>query len=128
MYIQLNCSSSFAYMAAIHYATSEYQEARRLCLAILMDQISTEDKEKLNAGCLLFIDDVARIVGLCVLQKRITEDNLHHTNRRLYLDLRLSPEVFAQCLLVSSADRMSRQSDFYHDLSDSSFSMDVYMK
>src|SRR6218665_1853368 len=93
-----------------------------------MGQIPIEDKETLNAGCLLFIDDIARIVGLCVLQKKITEDNLHNTNRRLYLDLRLSPDVFAQYLSVLSAERMSRRSDFHHDLSDSFFSMDVYMK
>src|SRR6218665_211046 len=123
--------AALAYLAAIHYATSEYQEATRLCSAILMDQTSKEDREILNAGCLLFIDDVARIVGLCVLQIKITEDNLHYINRRLYLDLRLSPEVFAYYLLALSIERistLSRRSDFNHDLPDSSFYMDVYTK
>src|SRR6218665_1072145 len=118
--------AALAYLASIHYATSEYQEATRLCSAIQLNQTSKDNREMLNAGCLFFIDDVARIVGLCALHKRITEDNLHHTNRRLYLDLRISPEVFAQYLLVLSAERTSRW--FYHDLSDSSFSMDVYTK
>jgi len=122
--------AALAYLAAIHYAASEYEEATRLCSAVLMDQTSKEHKEILNAGCLLFIDDVARVAGLCVLHKRITdsEDNLHNTNRRLYLDLRHSPEVFAQYLSVLSAERTSRRSDFYQDLSDSYFYMDVYMK
>ena len=110
--------AALAYLAAIHYASSEYEEATRLCSAILMGQIPIEDKETLNAGCLLFIDDIARIVGLCVLQKKITEDNLHNTNRRLYLDLRLSPDVFAQYLSVLSAERMSKQSDIHHELPD----------
>jgi len=119
--------AALAYLAAIHYAASEYQEATRLCLAVLMDETSKEHEETLNAGCLLFIDDVARIVGLCVLQKRITEDHIRHTSRRLYLDLRLSPEVFAQYLSVLSAERISKRSDFYQHLSESSIPMDVYM-
>src|SRR6218665_2731284 len=34
--------AALAYLAAIHYAGSEYQEATRLCSAILMDQTSKE--------------------------------------------------------------------------------------
>src|SRR6218665_2359872 len=120
--------SALACLAALHFASSEYHEAARLCSAVFMGQTSKEDKESLNAGCLLFIDDVARIVGLCLLQKKITENNLYYANRRLYLDLRLSPEVFAQYILVLSAVRMPKQSLYYNDLSDSSFPMDVNLK
>src|SRR6218665_1607661 len=62
---------ALCYLAALHYANAEYQEAMSLCSAVLMT--SEEDKETLNAGCLLFVDDIARIVGLCVLHKKIAE-------------------------------------------------------
>jgi len=120
--------AAWSYLAALHFAAAEYQEARRLCSAVLVDQTSQEDKETLNAGCLLFMDDVARIVGLCVLHRKITEDNLYHINRPLYLDMRLTPETFAQYLLVLSDERMSRQSDLYHNVPDSFFSIDVNVK
>src|SRR6218665_969562 len=46
--------AALAYMAALHFATSEYPKALCLCSEVIM--ISEEDKETLNAGCLLFID------------------------------------------------------------------------
>src|SRR6218665_2590754 len=116
------------YLAALHFASSEYQEAIRFCSAVLVDQTSQENIESLNSGCLLFIDDVARIVGLCVLQKRITESNLHYIERRLCLDLRLSPNVFAWNLSVISAKRIPTQSGFYNNLHDSTFPMDINLK
>src|SRR6218665_1017735 len=69
-------TAASVYLAALQFASSEYQEAIRLCSAVLVDQTPQEEKETLNAGCLLFIDDVARIVGLCVLHKKITNLNL----------------------------------------------------
>ena len=118
-------NAALSYMAALHYATSEYQKATRLCSTVLMNHKHQEDKETLDAGCLLFIDDIASIVGLSVLQKKITESNLHYHNRRLYLDLRLSPQVLAEYVFIVSVERMYKQSDCYHDLHDSSFPMDV---
>src|SRR6218665_1583758 len=120
--------AALAYLAALHFATPEYQEAARICSAVLVDKTSQKDKEPLNAGCLLFIDDIAKIVGLCVLERAITKNNLHCSNRRLYLDLRLSPEVFAHCLTVLSAERIYKQSHLYHDLTGSSFPMDANLK
>src|SRR6218665_3265838 len=117
--------ASLAYLAALHFASSEYQEATRLCSAVLMDQTSNGHKETLNPGCLLYIDDVARVVGLCVLQKRITESNLHYIERQLCLDLRLSPKVFVRYLSVISTKRMPKQSGFYNNLHDSIFPMDI---
>src|SRR6218665_677229 len=117
--------AAMAYLSALHFAASEYQEATRLCSAVLMDQTYQEYKETLNAGCLLFIDDVTKIVGLTVLQRKFTEYNLSYTDGLLYLDLRLSPDVFAEYLLVLSAEKMSKKSDYYHELPDSSFPMDV---
>ena len=120
--------AALAYLAALRFATSEYQEATRFCSAVLMGQTPEEDNESLNAGCLLFIDDVARIVGLGVLQKKITENNLHFINRRIYLDLRISADVFAQHLNALSTERMYKQSYFYCNLPDSTFPMDINMK
>ena len=121
-------SAALVYLAALHFATSEYETAKRLSLTVLVHQTSQKDKETLNAGCLLFIDDVVRIVGLCVLHKKITDNNLHYINRRLYLDLRLSPEVFAHYLTVLSAERIYKHFDFSYDLPDSAFPMDEYLK
>jgi len=121
--------AALAYLAALHVATSEYQEATRLCLAVLMDKTSQENKETLNAGCLLFIDNVARIVGLCVLQKQLTVSKLAYINRRLYLDLRFSPNVFARHLIqVLSSNRMSKQFNLHYNFPDSLFPMDINLK
>ena len=121
-------SAASVYLAALQFAASEYQQAIHLCMTVLADHTPQNDKETLNAGCLLFIDDVARIVGLCVLHKKITDNNLHYINRRIYLDLRLSPEVFAYYLTVLSADRISKHLDLHHELPDSAFPMDEYLK
>jgi len=115
--------AALCYLAALHFATSEYQDARRLCAVVLMDQTSKGDKDSLNAGCLLFIDDVARIVGLAVLHKKITENNRLYFNRRLYFDLRMSPEVFAQYLSTLSAKTI-----YNHALPDSSYPIDLHLK
>ena len=101
--------AALAYLAAIYFPTSEYEEATSLCSAVLMDQTPQEDKETLNARCLLFFDDIAIIVGLCVLQKHIIENSLHYINKRLYLDLRLSPEAFAQYVCVLFAEKTSKE-------------------
>src|SRR6218665_2119648 len=97
-------------------------------LSIFSDQTCEKNKETLNAGCLLFIDDVARIVGLCLLYRKVTGKNVQYINRLLCLDLRLSPEVFAYYLMVLSAERISKHLDFYHDLPYSSFPIDEYFQ
>src|SRR6218665_674197 len=116
--------AALVYLAALNFASSEYQEAIRLCSAVLVDRTPQEEKETLNAGGLLFIDDVARIVGFCILHKKITEVNLNYIGRRLYLDLRLSPEVFAHYLTVSSSEKGSTHLNFGRNLTDQSFSVD----
>ena len=63
-----------------------------------------------------------------MLNKNITDNNLNCIGRRLYLDLRLSPEVFAHCLGLLSSERLSTHSIFGRDLPDSSFPMDNNMK
>jgi len=54
--------AALVYLAALHFATSEYQIVIDLCSEILMDQKSHIKYETLNAGCLFFINHVARIV------------------------------------------------------------------
>ena len=52
----------------------------------------------MNAGCLLYIEDIARIIGFYLLFRQIKYD--FNYNRRLHLlDLRITPEVFAMYLI-----------------------------
>ena len=82
--------AAMAYLAALHFAASEYRQATSLCSVIVADKTSQVGyKETLNARCLLFIDDVARIIGMSLLKKLITENNLDYIGRRIYLDLRI---------------------------------------
>ena len=125
--------SAFAYLAVLHLATSEYQAAKesRLFLSIITEQTHGRHNESLNVVCLLFSDDIARIVGLCVLNKKIILKPIFsraYINRRLYLDLRLSPDVFVHYLTVLSAQRTSTHANFNQDLPDSLFLMDEYLK
>jgi len=116
--------AALAYLASLHFATAEYQQAKHLCLAVISNQAPQENKEILNGGCLLFIDDVARIFGFCVFCMKITGKNIHYINKRLCLDLRLSPEVFASYLKLVSAVRIRKPFDFNYELPYSAFPMD----
>src|SRR6218665_1989020 len=120
--------AALAYLAALHFATAEYQLAIRFCQSVLSDHTFQKDEEILNAGCLLFIDDIARIVGFYLLHKKITETNFQCIGRRLYFDLRLSSDVFAYYLCLSSAERIFMSVAVHHNLPDSSFPVDKYLK
>ena len=53
-------NASLAYMAALHFAESEYQIAIDLCSTLILNETTEEEeKETLNAGCLLYIEDIA---------------------------------------------------------------------
>src|SRR6218665_3908627 len=119
---------TYMYLAALHFSSSEYQQAIRLCLPVISNQTPQEEKEKLNAGCLLFIDDIARIVGLCVLHEKVIDNNLKYNGGRLCLDLRLSQEGFAHYLTALSSERSSTQTHFVRDFPDASFPMDNNVK
>src|SRR6218665_3049593 len=121
--------AALAYLAALHFASSEYKQAIRLCSAVFIGQTSEEEKETLNSGCLLFIDDIARIVGLCALHRKNIDINLPYVCRRLYLDLRLSPAVFAHylCVLHVSAKVISKRLDIYYYFPNSAYSVDEYL-
>jgi|SRR6218665_248345 len=123
-------SAALAYLAAFYFASEEYKQTIQFCSTVITDQTAQEEKETLNAGCLLFIDDIARIVGLCALHKKIIDNNLLYVGRKIYLELRLSPEVFAHYLGLSILSTESRSTNlgFGRDLYDSSFPMDNNVK
>src|SRR6218665_1515396 len=110
------------------YKIESYEVVQNGCHVVCVKHHSCRNDKYQWRFSLLFIDDVARIVGLCVLQKRITENNLYFIDIILFMDLRLSPEMFAHYLFGLSAERLSKQSDFYHDLPDSLYPMDVNLK
>ena len=122
-------SAVLAYLAALGFAATKHETAIGFCLEVLNYQTSTDKKETLNAVCLLFIDDVARIAGLCLLYKKLTDrEGLKYINKRLYLDLRVSPDVFAHHMIALSAERKSTDMNFHYDLPVSLFPMDEYLK
>ena len=101
-------SATLAYMAALNFAASEYQIVRDLCSRVIMNEKpKKEDKEILNAGCLLYIEDISIIIGFYLIIGK-TNYSLYYTKRHFFLDLRLSPEVFAYYLTISSIERKAR--------------------
>src|SRR6218665_560049 len=68
------------------------------------DYCEKKGVETLNAGCLLYIEDVSIIIGFYLFYLNI-KNNLHYTKRPIFLDLRLTPEVFAHYLRISSIER-----------------------
>src|SRR6218665_115786 len=119
--------AALTYLAALHFATSEYPEAIHLCFLVLSDLTPHKDTEILNAGCLLFIDDIASIVGLCVLHKTITNNDIQYIGGRFSLDLRLSCGVFAHYLNVQSEDRISKPYTLNNDLPDSEVPVEQFL-
>ena len=102
--------AALVYLAALHSASSEHQIVIDLCSAVLMDHTTHVENETLNSGCLFFIDDVVRIVGFYLLCKTFRE-NMHFCKKQIYLDLRLTPNVFAYYLTVKSCERIFKQLD-----------------
>jgi len=98
---------TFAYLAALHFAASEYQVAAGLCSRVIMDEkLENEETETLNAGCLLYIDGIIEIIGFNRVFEKVTEAPLQRTEiHQIFLDLRLKPEVFAYYLIALSVER-----------------------
>jgi len=95
-------SAAMTYLAALHFAKSKYRIAIDLCLIVIRNQ--SPEEEHLIASCLYFIDDIVRIIGLYLLSRHI-RDTLHCSRRQFYLDLRLTPEMFAHYLITLSNER-----------------------
>ena len=115
--------AALVYLAALHFATSESRIVIALCSKILMDQITHVDNEAMNAGCLFFIDDVSRIVGSYLLCRKFKR-NMHHKEKQVYLDLRLTPKISAHYLTVILAGRISQQLELKPALTTSAFPFD----
>src|SRR6218665_3109813 len=76
--------STLAYFAALYFAASEYQVATGLCSRVIMNEkLENEETETLNAGCLLYFDDIIKIIGFYRIFKKATEEPLEHTKRQL---------------------------------------------
>ena len=117
-------NASLVYMAALHFGTSEYETTIELCSTLILNETTEEEEEEtLNAGCLLYIDDIARIIGYYFLFRLIKYD--FHYNERLHLlDLRITPEVFALYLSKLSHEKLSRYFRTFHDLRIQTFPLD----
>lgn len=58
-------NAALVYLAALRYASSEYQRTKDICSAVLIEQTTHMDNETLNASCLFFNDDIDRIIEFC---------------------------------------------------------------
>src|SRR6218665_1561806 len=102
--------AALVYLAALHFASSENQKAIELCSSVLIDHTTYMESEIMNASCLFFSDDVVRGVGVYLLWQRFSQDMLHN-KAQVYLDLRLTPKIFAHHLIVILAKNISKQSE-----------------
>ena len=101
---ETNTLASLSYLAAIHFATSEYDIVIDLCSRVILNEkVDDEDTETLNAGCLLYIESISKAVGFYLIFRKI-KFALYYTKRQIFLDLRLTPDVFAQHLRMSSIE------------------------
>ena len=114
--------AALVYLAALHFASSENQMVIDLCSAVLTNDTIQVGDDTLNAGCLFFIDNVVRAVGLHLIYKKLSED-MQFGKRKIYLDLRLTP-VFAYYLTAKSAERLFKQFEIDLDLRASTFYFD----
>ena len=114
--------TALAYLAAIHFATSECQTVIDLCSSVLVNH--TTSTETLNAGCLFFIDDVVRLVGCWLLCKKFNENNIYYFRQHVYLDLRLTPKVFAKHLAIISTESSSKKLDLSQYFTNSALPFD----
>src|SRR6218665_1467723 len=108
-------TATVVYIAAICFATSQFQAAFDLCSTIIQkipsvhtSKMPERQEKPLNAGCLIFIDEVSNCIGLiatfnCIIKK------LRIDHRQFVLDTRFTPRVFAEYLMIQSANRLSRQ-------------------
>lgn len=105
-------SATLAYMATLYFATSKYRIAIHICSKVIKNQTHEQGKkENMIASCLLFIDDIARIIGFYLLLS-----DLHYNRRLFLLDLRLTPQVFARYLIISLNEKRSRRLVVSYDM------------
>src|SRR6218665_136469 len=94
-----------SYMAALHFDESEYQKSMDLSSRVITNEFhDDENAETLNAGCLLYIEDISNSIGFYLMFLKI-RNALHYTKRQIFIDLRLTPEVFVRYLAFLSIER-----------------------
>src|SRR6218665_2757118 len=97
--------ATLCYMAALHFNESEYQKSMYLSSRVIMNEFhDDENAETLNAGCLMYIEDISNSIGFYLMFLKI-RNALHYTKRQICLDLRLTSEVFARYLAILSIER-----------------------
>lgn len=88
---------TLSYLASLHFATSEYKISIDLSSRVILNEkFEIEETETLNAGCLLYNEDIAIIIGFYFIFRKATNASLQYTRRQIFLDLRITPKVFAQ--------------------------------
>src|SRR6218665_3983159 len=98
---------TLAYLAALHFATSGYHSAIDLSSRVVINECcEKEETETLNAGCLLYIEDISIIIGFYLIFRKTKEASLQYTRGQFFVDLRLTPEVFAHYLTIASFERI----------------------
>src|SRR6218665_1212458 len=121
--------ATLAYAAALHFAASEYEIAIYLCSVIIMiEKNENGETETLNAGCLLYIDDIIKGIGFNRIFKNATEASLQHAEReQIFLDLRLKPEVFAYYLITLSTEISDCSFELEHISQSPKFPLDAIL-
>src|SRR6218665_2457218 len=88
-----------------------------------MDQTTRNENESINAGCLFFVEDVFRVVGVYLLREKFSQD-MHYNGKEVYLDLRITPKTLAHYLIVIFAKNIHKQSELNSGLPISAFPFD----
>lgn len=122
-------SAALSYLAGLHFAASEYRIAIDIAPTVITNEKDEEeDAETLNAGCLLFIEDIAMIIGFYLIFMKARDPSLQYTRRQFFLDLRLTPEAFLQYIVISSYERTTSGYSFHNKIPQTpQFPMDVIL-
>lgn len=104
-----DCPVSTLYLAALYFKVGHYQKMHELCSNLLAESAST--KRKANGRLLIFVKDIATILGFARLWSHV-EDRA--ADDRVEPDLRFTPQIFAAHLLTlcRSTINATKQTDF----------------
>jgi len=119
--------ANLSYLAALHFSASEYEIVIDRCTRVIMNEkFDDDDEETLNASCLLYIETISNTVGLYLIFIKI-KAALHYTRRQFFLDLRLTPEVFAQYLRISTTERIDGVVEHFSIYQNPKFPLDAIL-
>src|SRR6218665_576284 len=96
-----NAKVTLAYLAALHFARSDYYIAIDLSSRVVINEYcEKEETETFNAGCLLYIEDISIIIGFYLIFRKTKEASLHYTRGQFFVDLHLTPQTFVHSLTI----------------------------